>query len=243
LALLVCRMRDREIDRGQTFLEGKDWTGGALRRATSGVGERFRACRGLWNVGRGGGTVKHPNRETAVESHPSKNEEWGTRGQNSLPITPVVRAIACRGVCRPPRQSAARTRLARGDTSGDRMSAPGSTSPRCHNICGKAYDRKHQGVRHGPISREARRDVAAGDPVDSAMGGLKQQECFAHRLAPCREDAGRMEHHVAAQREDDAREQGADASKNAAWMCVSWTPSLISLFLEASSATSSARRS
>src|SRR5882762_2170113 len=89
-------MREREIDRGQTFLEGKDWTGGALRRATSGVGERFRACRGLWNVGRGGGTVKHPNRETAVESHTSKNEEWGTRRQNSLPVN-----AACARDCLP----------------------------------------------------------------------------------------------------------------------------------------------
>ena len=31
MALLVCRMREREIDRGQTFLEGKDWIVGALR--------------------------------------------------------------------------------------------------------------------------------------------------------------------------------------------------------------------
>src|SRR6266849_3306634 len=65
-----------------------------------------------------------------------------------------------------------------------------------HNTHGKTQDAKHQSVQHGPIGREPRRDVASRDAVDRAINGCEEQRRVGHRLAPWRENAGCVQHHI-----------------------------------------------
>jgi hypothetical protein len=95
----------------------------------------------------------------------------------------------------------------------------GSLVPRCrgaHNTYDKANHAQRQRVRHRTIGREASRDVARRNAVDSAIDCRQQEESVAHRLAERREDAGLMQCYISADGEnyspDKARENCANAA-------------------------------
>jgi len=85
----------------------------------------------------------------------------------------------------------------------------------------KAYGAAHQGVLHGPIGREARNEVGAGDAVDDAIGGGEQEERVAHRrlLPQGREDAGGAQRTVSAEGENHASGDASLAQRRCLHPC------------------------
>ena len=71
-------------------------------------------------------------------------------------------------------------------------------------------------MAHGPVGRKPGRDVAAHDGVNRAIDRREQEKRVGHNLAQRREDAGRVQRQVSAERKDnddhETGEQGPDAA-------------------------------
>ena len=64
---------------------------------------------------------------------------------------------------------------------------------------GEPNEATHQGVPHGPVRREPRRDVAARDGVNGAINGREREEGIRHPLVQRRKDPGLVQRQVGAE--------------------------------------------
>jgi hypothetical protein len=98
----------------------------------------------------------------------------------------------------------------------------------------QAYDRKDPGVHHWPVRREARRDVAAADGEDRAVGRRQNEESIRHWVAFGRKDAGGMHCEVDANgkngRSEKSGEHGADGPSRTGDCTSTWCVSFVHYF-------------
>src|SRR6185369_14401290 len=71
-------------------------------------------------------------------------------------------------------------------------------------------------MAHGPVGRKPRRDIAAQDGVNRAIDRREQKKRVGHNLPQRRENAGRVQRQVSAERKDKDDHETGEQSPNAA---------------------------